>query len=100
MSKTIDETIFYEAFKITAGERVDMYGAPEDSFQIIASFWSIYLKYVGKIDIDRQPPLTAIDVAHMMSLLKHARMMGQKPSRDNYIDAIGYLAICADRLMK
>ncbi len=94
--KTIDESILYEAFKTTNGERQDSYGAPEDSFKIIASFWTTYLedKYEINEDID------SLDVAHMMTLFKIARMLGQKPNRDNYIDAAGYLAIAADRLIK
>ena len=36
----------------------------------------------------------------MMALFKMARMLGQKPARDNYIDSAGYLAIAADRLIK
>ena len=88
----------YEAGAIITGERQDTYGNPEDSFAIIADFWNTYLA-------NRSGPLnatvmgiTALDVAHMMSLFKHARLLGQRPSRDNYIDAIGYLAIAADRL--
>ena len=87
-----------EASDIINGERQDQYGDPEDSFQIIADFWYVYLshKYGGQPTFD----ITPIDVAHMMSLFKHARMLGQKPKRDNYIDAIGYLAIAADRLLE
>ena len=85
-----------EAEQIINGERQDQYGKPEDSFRIIADFWEIYLIHRP----DPTAPLTPLDVAHMMSLFKHARMLGQKPKRDNYVDAQGYLAIAADRLLK
>lgn len=81
-----------QADSIINGERNDAYGAPENSFQIIAELWEVHLKY-------RTPgPLRADDTAIMMSLFKHARIYGQKWTRDNAIDACGYLAILNDRL--
>lgn len=94
----IENSVLVEAFETISGDRQDAYGAPEDSFQIIASFWSIYLMHAGKINVDLQPPLSTLDISHMMALFKIARTLGQKPTRDNYVDAIGYLAIAADRL--
>ena len=87
-----------EANDIINGERQDQYGNPEDSFEIIADFWDSYLssKYGDQEDFE----IDSIDVAHMMTLFKIARMLGQKPTRDSYIDAIGYLAIAADRLLE
>ena len=87
------QKLFDEADKIINGERQDQYGRPEDSFDRIARYWSVYLENVNPHDLD------ALDVAHMMVLFKAARMQGQKPSRDNYVDAAGYLAIAADRLL-
>jgi len=83
-----------QAEQIINGERQDAYGAPEDSFGIIANLWTAYLKQLGL-----GMAISKIDVAHMMALFKIARMQGQKPHRDNYIDAIGYLQIAADRLL-
>lgn len=88
--------ILNEAHDIINGERQDSYGNPEDSFKIIAEFWSTYIKYKFGLVVK----LSNLDTAHMMSLFKHARMLGQKPVRDNYTDACGYLAIAADRLLK
>lgn len=84
--------ILQEVNMVINGERQDAYGAPEDSFRIIADYWNVYLqnKY-GDIWLDPQ------DVARMMTLFKLARMHGQKYERDNWRDAIGYLAIEADR---
>lgn len=77
-----------EAKACICGERQDQYGAPEDSFKLIAGYWSAYL---GR-------DLSALDVAHMMTLFKVARMSGQGFKRDNYVDACGYMAIAADRI--
>ena len=42
--------------------------------------------------------LSPLDTTNMMVLFKQARKLGQKHTRDNYVDAIGYEAIGADRL--
>lgn len=74
--------ILLEAFDIINGERQDQYGKPEDSFKLIAKYWSAYLG----IDIFNY------DVALMMTLFKIAREQHQhKP--DSVIDAAGYLGI-------
>lgn len=77
-----------EAKKTICGERQDVYGNPEDSFALIAEYWSTYL----------QQEVTAKDVAHMMVLFKMGRVQGQAPKRDNYVDICGYASIAADRL--
>ena len=77
-----------EAKQTITGERQDQYGAPEDSFDRIAAYWTTYL---GR-------PVSALDVAHLMALLKLARAQGQGFRRDNYVDLAGYAAIAADRL--
>lgn len=86
--------ILSEASQTINGERLYSYGTPENSFQIISEFWTTYINHRFKINII----LTPLDIGHLMSLFKHARFLGQKPDRDNYRDAIGYLAIAADRL--
>lgn len=96
------ESILDEANKIINGERQDAYGNPEDSFKIIADLWDVYLRSMifvkNKIDIGLGS-IGALDVAHMMALFKIARMLGQAPKRDNYIDCAGYIAIAGDRLL-
>ena len=77
-----------EAKATICGERQDQYGAPEDSFPRIAAYWTTYL--------DR--PVSSLDVAHLMALMKLARAQGQGFRRDNYVDLAGYAAIAADRL--
>ena len=83
-----------EAHQIINGERVDQYGKPEMSLEIIAAFWEDYLNH-------RKPgPLTAIDAVNMEMLKKIARAMGQEVKRDNYVDIAGYAGIAGDRLIK
>lgn len=88
-----------EADKIINGERQDSYGAPEDSFTIIAGYWNVFLAAKLKaLGIDVKDLLSPLDTTNMMVLFKQARKLGQKPSRDNYVDSCGYEAIGADRL--
>ncbi len=79
-----------EAIDIVCGERQDQYGNPEDSFKNIAAFWSAFLG----VDI------TPYQACVMMILFKLARVKGQAYHRDNFVDAIGYAIICADRMGK
>ena len=99
-----------EAKATICGERQDQYGNPEDSFALVAKYWSTYLIEVQKkvliahgfdpAEYKLVDLLTSLDVDHMMILFKVARCQGQKPKRDNYVDICGYAAIAADRLME
>ena len=60
-----------EAKQTITGERQDQYGAPEDSFSRIAAYWTTYL---GR-------PVSALDVAHLMALMKLARARGTGADR-------------------
>jgi hypothetical protein len=85
------------ASRVINGERQDMYGNPEDSFGLIAEYWSTYLnstEVVNSLKIDLSPR----NVAEMMILFKVARMSGQKTSLDNYADCCGYAAIAGDMI--
>lgn len=76
--------ILEEASDIISGARQEEYGKPEDSFQKIADYWSIYLGH----------QVSAQDVALMMVMLKVARVPdGKKASRDTMVDIAGYAAI-------
>ena len=74
-----------EVRKIVCQDRNDQYAEPEDSFKVIAEFWSAYLGI----------PVSTTDVGNLMVLFKIARekTSGFK-SRDSFVDAIGY-ALCA-----
>lgn len=73
-----------KAKEVVTGERVDIYGNPEDNFKEIAEYWSLYL---GK-------KITPQDVAILMIFLKIARIKTGQDHIDNFIDIAGYSA-CA-----
>lgn len=77
--------ILEQAIKTTCNDRVDIYGEPEDSFSIIALFWSIYLGH------DIEPN----QVASMMALMKIARSITTHHP-DNYVDAAAYMALAGE----
>ena len=79
--------ILDSAKKCVCEDRESQYGSPEDSFSIIAGFWSVYLEYAISPD----------DVAMMMTLLKIARIATGRFKADSYIDACGYIA-CAGEI--
>jgi hypothetical protein len=72
--------------RLINGERQNQYGNPEDSFRLIAAFWSSYL---GIAVSPRQ-------AAEMMVLFKIARQKTGKGKRDNFVDMCGYAALAAD----
>lgn len=89
-----------QADAIVNGERQDQYGSPENSFPIVAAYWNVFLwqKIKTRTGLDVRDLLSPLDTTNMMVLFKQARKLGQKHTRDNYVDAIGYEAIGADRL--
>lgn len=78
------EKCLREACEIVNGARNQTYGDVKDNFQKIANLWSFYLN----------TPVTSIDVAMMMVLLKTARVSTGPLHLDNYVDVAGYAA-CA-----
>lgn len=94
--------ILQEAFDLINAERQGEYGAPDASFQRVASMWSAYLGY----------SVTAHDVACCMALLKLARQANRHAllstsvrledspngcrKHDNLLDAAGYIGLAAD----
>jgi len=95
----IKHSVLDDAKRIINGERQDQYGKPEDSFVIIAEYWTTYINARCKSLTIDMPVVRPVDVANMMILFKQARKLGQKPARDNSVDSCGYEAIYADRLM-
>jgi len=87
------------AKKVITTERGNQHGSAENSFEMIANFWMVYLKHKHRhqhqIEIDLQ--ITPGDVAQMMSLLKKARFMyGDSQNIDNFVDDVGYTALARD----
>lgn len=84
--ETVRETVLDDAKYAVCGDRDKQYGSPEDNFDQIARFWSVYL----------HSNLTSCDVANMMILFKLARNMTGEPKLDNWVDIAGYAACGAD----
>lgn len=75
--------ILAEASRIISVDRQATHGDPENSFGLIAAYWSSHLDH----------PVNATDVAAMMALFKLARIKGNPGHVDSWTDGIGYLAI-------
>ena len=65
-------------------DRAATHGEAEDNFRRIAALWNAYL--------EPEAPITAADVAVMMTLLKIARISSNETNADNWIDGAGDLA--------
>ena len=79
--------ILSQANDIIMGSRNTSYGQPEDNFQLIADYWSMYLVNKGKMNT----VLSSEDITIMMILLKIARLGGEG-TEDCFIDIAGYAA--------
>lgn len=89
--KRVRGVVLKQAVDVINGERQDVYGNPEDTFDIIARFWTTYLQTRFK-DVVIFPP----DVAMMMVLLKIAREAGGRGKLDNIVDLAGYAGLYGD----
>lgn len=86
------ESILETAAKVTSGDRRRDYDKATPNHQRIAGAWNWYLQARK----DPQAPVSALDVAHMMILLKVARAC-YTPTRDTYVDIAGY-AKCSSQI--
>lgn len=80
-------TILEKAQALVDGDRREDYGGIEESFQAIASGWTIILKKT----------VHAKDVALMMVWMKMARYMTGGYKEDTLIDTAGYV-YCLEKL--
>lgn len=85
--------VLAEAMSTINGERQSVYGSPENSFALIAQYWTTYFR--STIEKQGRAYFTPSDVAMMMALFKIAREANQHKA-DNIIDCAGYLGIYAD----
>lgn len=76
----MNDTYILESAVETVYERPEEHGEPEDTFSLIAEFWSSYLD----IDIDDT------DVAKLFILMKVARSAEGHYDEDNPEDVAGY----------
>ncbi|QGJ90755.1 hypothetical protein SEA_SAGEFIRE_56 [Mycobacterium phage Sagefire] len=81
------ESILEEAQRLIHGPRNKNYGHPRENFADISALFSAYL----------ERPITDLDVANLMILVKVARVKGTGYHRDSYTDIAGY-AGCAERI--
>lgn len=79
------ENLAEEASRIIYSDREKTYGNPAQNLEVIAEFWSTYIK--GKSE------LTIYDVCNMMCLLKIARRKTSPDHRDSLVDEIGYVLL-------
>ena len=84
-----------EAIKITTHDRNASYGNPEDNLANIAAYWNSYLTQRAP-DATVLPHLNGQDVAHMMILMKLARLATNPGHRDSLVDVAGYAACGED----
>lgn len=70
------------ASQYVTNDREADHGRPEDTFGLIATYWSAHLGVTVK----------AHDVALMMALLKAARLAQNPASTDGWVDLAGYAA--------
>lgn len=85
-------SILETAVEVTSGERRRDYDNPKPNHERIARIWNAYLQSRAA---SADAPLSALDVAHMMILLKIARTV-YTPTRDSYVDIAGYANCAAD----
>ena len=88
--------ILEKAIFATSGQRVQDYGRPEKSFEVIAQMWKPFLREKC-LTPDGDINLKGEDVAALMALFKLARVATGHDKADNYIDCCGYAA-CAGEL--
>jgi hypothetical protein len=82
-------SVLQEAHTIIYGEREKTYGAPGKNLETIAAFWTNFLGARGLLCSSLSPE----DVAHMMILLKVARLANDPYHRDSLVDVCGYAAL-------
>jgi hypothetical protein len=93
--------ILTTANKVVTTERGNQHGGAEDSFQMIADLWMVYLNNTNRRNplLDTAPSriiVTPKDVALMMDLLKTARHTHGDPlNDDNFVDKAGYTGLAA-----
>ena len=92
----VAKDIILDAGRTIVKERPGVHGSAENSFQMIADMWSVYINHVhyaqtlSVINIKLRPA----DVAQMMVQLKQSRSVyGNPQNRDNFVDSTGYSAL-------
>ena len=82
-----------QAKHTVCNDRQDIHGAPENTMELIASYWNTYLAQENKGYV---VILCGADVAVMMTLFKISRIQVNPAHDDNIIDSLGYMAIAGE----
>jgi hypothetical protein len=92
MSNNPTTSVLQSAIEVTSGDRRRDYDQATPNPERIAAHWNAYIQSRK----DPHAPLSPLDVAHLMILLKIARAV-YTPTRDSYVDIAGY-ARCAAQI--
>lgn len=80
------------ATEVICNHRQTIHGKPEDTFALIAEYWSEFLtKQTNGVVL-----LTPAEVAVMMTMFKIARWQMNPNYCDNLVDGIGYMALAGE----
>jgi hypothetical protein len=91
-NRAVAGQLMKEAWETISKRRPGVHGSAEQSFEMIADFWTVYLRHVRKTR--GNDSLRTEDVAEMMSMLKKARKVyGDAMNIDNDVDDIGYTGL-------
>ncbi len=84
--------IAMDAAVLINGNREAQYGDKLQNHENIATLWNAYLQ------IRKEPaaPLSALDVALLMGLMKTARTQLGLHVIDNYVDMVGYSSVAGE----
>ena len=84
------ESVLDIAVRVTSGDRRRDYDSATPNHERIAGAWNWYLGARK----DPSAPISGLDVASMMILLKIARAV-YTPTKDSYVDIAGYAKCCS-----
>lgn len=91
-NRNVAKQLLGDAAKTILQDRPGVHGSAENSFEMIADLWTVYLRHARRVrGFDSLRPE---DVSEMMSMLKKARKIyGASNNVDNDVDDIGYTAL-------
>lgn len=81
-----------KAGSLVSGDREASHGPKLKNHENIAALWNAYLA----IRRDPVAPLSALDAAQMMALLKIARTQLGATNPDDYVDLAGYAGVAGE----
>lgn len=86
------DTILRTGADLVSGDRAKQHGDKNRVFPNIAVMWNAYLSTRSEPD----DPITAYDVAQMMSLLKKVRANSGALNADDFVDDAAYSALAGE----